>query len=257
MRFVAYAIAVVALFALVAVGGAALYLAASRGAVSPAVLVEPGLAAEKGAGAWLYAVRTGRGYVLVDAGMDPKGKPIDAALKALGASRDQVTDLFLTHGHIDHTAGAAAVPRARVHAGAGDVGMAGAPDELGLESLLAPLLPREPLRVDDAIDAERRLDLGGGDEVLALPVPGHSRGSMAYLLHGVLYLGDAVSYEAGRLVAIPRLFSVDPPRSARSVAALAVRLARVPVSRICTGHGGCTPPGSASELLQAFAASVR
>jgi len=257
MRLFASALGVVTLLAFLAVGGAALYLAVSRGAVSPAVLVEPGLAAEKGAGAWLYAVRAGRGFVLIDAGMDAKGRPIDAALRALGATRDEVTDLFLTHGHVDHTAGAAALPRARVHAGAGDVGRPPGPDERGLESLLAPLLPRRAPRVDDPIEAEKRIDLGGGDELLAVPVPGHSRGSMAYLLHGVLYLGDAVTYEAGRLVAPPRLFSDDPPRSAHSVAALASLLAHVPVSRICTGHGGCTPAGDAHGLLEAFAASVR
>jgi glyoxylase-like metal-dependent hydrolase (beta-lactamase superfamily II) len=257
MRSLAYAFAAAFLLAFLAIGGAAVYLAASRGAFSPAVLVEPGLAAEKGAGAWLYAVRTRRGYVLIDAGMDAKGKPIDAALRALGASREEVTDLFLTHGHTDHTAGAAALPRARVHSGAADVGMAATPDERGLESLLAPLLPKGPPRVDDPIDAERWIDLGRGDEVLAVPVPGHSQGSMAYLLHGVLYLGDAVSYEDGRLVATPRLFSADPDKNARSVAALAARLAHVPVRRICTGHGGCTPPGSASELLQRFVASLQ
>jgi len=259
MRLLAYALTFALLLVLAAAGGAAVYLAASRGSVSPPVVVEPGLAAEKGAGAFLYAVRAGGGCVLVDAGMDPKGRPIDAALKALGLTRREVTDVFLTHGHADHTAGTAAVPLARLHSGAGDVGMAPRPDSppRGFDWLLAPLVPRGPARVDDPIDGEKRIDLGGGEEVLAIPVPGHSGGSMAYLVHRVLFVGDAVSYEDGKLVEAPRLFSDDPDRNVRSVAGLAARLSGVPVSRICTGHGGCTPEGSASRLLGEFAAQAR
>ena len=234
MRLFARALIAAALLALVAVGGAALYLAAKRGSVSPAVLERSDIAAEKGAGAWLYAARAGKGCVLFDAGMDPKGRPIDAALRALGAAREEVTDLFLTHGHTDHTSGAAALPRARVHAGAGDAGRMSGPDTppSAIERVLVPLLSRGPLHVDDAIDGERQIDLAGGDRVLAIPVPGHSQGSMAYLWRGVLFVGDVVSYEDGRLVVPPRLFSADPERNVRSVAALAAQLADVPVGRI-------------------------
>ena len=258
MRLLSRALLAATLLTLVAVGGAALYLAGKRASTSPPVLVRPGIAAEKGAGAWLYAVRAGRGLVLFDAGTDPKGRPIDAALRALGATRDDVTDVFLTHGHTDHTSGAAAVPRARVHAGAADAGQAAGPDGPPgpLERVLGPLLFTGPARVDDAIDGERPIELPGGGTVLAIPVPGHSQGSTAYLLQGALYVGDVVSYQDGRLVEAPRLFSADPEWNARSVAALASRLGDVPLVRICTGHGGCTPEGTARDLLQAFAAGA-
>ena len=258
MRLLGQALVVALILAFVAVGGASLYLAAGRGAVSPPVLVEPGLAAEKGAGAWLYAVRTAGGVVLVDAGLDAKGRPLDAALRALGATRAQVTDVLLTHGHADHAAGVAAVPGARVHAGAGDVGMAATPDAGGSGplALLAALWSAGAVRVDDAIDGEKTIAVGG-EEALALPVPGHSRGSTAYLIHGVLFVGDVASLEDGHLAHETRLLSADPEGNARSAAALAARLSGVPVRRVCAGHGGCSPEGSGERLLAAFAAGAR
>ncbi|HVP66934.1 MAG TPA: MBL fold metallo-hydrolase [Anaeromyxobacteraceae bacterium] len=259
MRFFGQALVGLLLAAVVGAGGGAVYLASRRGTVTRPLLVEPGLVAEKGAGAFLYAIRTAGGAVLVDAGADAKGRPIDAALRALGATRVEVTDLLLTHGHTDHTAGAAAVPNARVHAGQGDVGMAATADgeRRGLAPLLARLWPHGAPRIDDAIAGERRIALGGGEEARALPVPGHSRGSTAYLVHGVLFVGDVVSYEEGRLVEAPRLLSDDPDRNLRSVAALAEELSGVPVRRVCAGHGGCSPDGSARELLARFAAGAR
>ena len=59
--------------------------------------------------------------ILFDTGADPAGSPVDAALGALHAGRGDVTDVFLTHGHGDHTAGASGLGSAQVHLGAGDV----------------------------------------------------------------------------------------------------------------------------------------
>src|SRR5579872_1372136 len=79
-----------------------------RGKVDAPVAVKPGLFEEKNAGfIGLFAARTAPGahVVIFDTGIDPQGRPIDAVLSALGATRDDVTDVFLTHGHIDHVAG--------------------------------------------------------------------------------------------------------------------------------------------------------
>lgn len=88
------AIAVVAAVALAA--AVAAFGHTSRGATSPAVSVAPGLVAEKGGGVWLYAARVPGGVVLFDAGLDPDGGPVDVALSALGSTRDEVTDVFLS-----------------------------------------------------------------------------------------------------------------------------------------------------------------
>lgn len=244
--------------ALLGVGALAAFAFLSRGTTSPALQIAPGLVAEKGRGAWLYAARLGRSVVLFDAGVDPNGHPVDVALSALGASRADVTDVFLTHGHVDQSAGAASLPRATIHAGAADVDPSTGRQrpEQGLQRVLDLFIPRPTWRVGDPIAGEREIPVRGDGTVLALPVPGHSPGSTAYLANGVLYVGEIVSYRDGKLVPGPRILDADPTQSERSVARLAQRLANLPVSRICTSRGRCTPDGTAKGLLQAFAVTV-
>ncbi len=256
MRAVLLLVVRLAVLVVVLVAGGATFFRFRAAVTTPPVVLEPGLVGEQGSGAWLYAVRTGRGVVLFDAGRDRKGRPVDAALAVLGVQRDQVTDVFLTHGHPEEAAGAAALPRARVHAGAADVEMAAghqAPGR-GLDRSLALLMPAGTARVSDPIPAEEELALGGGERVLAVPVPGHSPGSTAYLFRGVLYVGDALAVEGDRLVPGPRFLSADPERAVRSALALARRASGLAVRRVCAAHGGCTPDGSGRALLERFAA---
>jgi glyoxylase-like metal-dependent hydrolase (beta-lactamase superfamily II) len=243
-----------ALAALLLAAGGALLSRACAGAVSPPVAVAPGIAAEKGGGAWLYAIRLPAGVALVDAGRDPKGRPIDAALSGIGARRPDVTDVLLTHGHPAETVGLAALRQARVHAGAGDVDVITGRERAGrgVDRLAGLFLPRTIARVDEAIAAERELDVGG-ERVLAIPVPGHSLGSTAYLVRTVLFVGDAASLQGGRLVPGPRFMSTDPRLAEHALRHLARRLAGAEVSRVCTGHDGCSPEGAGTALLESAA----
>src|SRR5262249_8454111 len=116
-----YLLVVVAVLAVLA--GAAIRL--GRGKVGAPLTVKPGrVAVENSGGIYVFAARVGGHVVLFDTGADPEGRPIDVAVGALGGSRADVTDIFLTHGHGDHTAGAAQLPRAKVHLGSGDVALA-------------------------------------------------------------------------------------------------------------------------------------
>src|SRR5262245_23777593 len=57
-----------------------------------------------------YLVRTPRGIVLVDAGMDSEGEDIALGLsRAFGARPNDVRAILLTHWHNDHAAGARAI----------------------------------------------------------------------------------------------------------------------------------------------------
>lgn len=231
------------------------FVRVSRGETTSPVEIAPGVIGEKGAFGWLYAVRTAGGAILFDTGMDPKGRPIEAALTALGVSRGQVTDVFLSHGHVDEAAGVTAIPRARVHAGAFDVDLAGGGvPRRGIQRLIVPFLPRPSARVADAIRGEEMIAISGGEVVLAIPVPGHTAGSTAYLLRGILFLGDSADYHDGRLVPPSRWFSSDAAQGERSLAMLAARAASLSVRRICTGHDGCSPDGSGVALLAALGA---
>src|SRR6516162_249469 len=84
-------------------GGAVVALRVARGKPSAPETIKPNLVGVSAAGMSVYAARIGSHVVVFDTGADPEGRPVDAALSALGASRRDVTDVFITHAHSDHT----------------------------------------------------------------------------------------------------------------------------------------------------------
>jgi glyoxylase-like metal-dependent hydrolase (beta-lactamase superfamily II)/ferredoxin len=124
-----------------------------------------GYAAESSFGAASYLVRRADGNVLVDS---PRAaRPLMERIEGLGA----VATMFLTHGDdvADHAQYARRFRCERVmHVG--DVRHATRDVERRIEGL-------EPVRL--------------GRDLLAIPVPGHTRGSMALLYrHEILFTGD-------------------------------------------------------------------
>src|SRR5262245_56740359 len=90
----------------------------TRTKFSPPAEVKPGIVgARTAAGVYVYAARTPQGVILFDTGLDPEAHPVDALLASLGAGRDQVQKIFLTHGHFDHLAGVAQFPGAARYLG--------------------------------------------------------------------------------------------------------------------------------------------
>ncbi len=87
---------------------------------------------------------------------------------------------------------------------------------------------------------------------MAYPVPGHTRGSFAYLYDGVLFPGDIMVLKDGRLETTPSLFDAHPDENKASIRALKKALGDEPIDRVCTPHGGCTPQGLGGNLLNDF-----
>ncbi|MDH7795127.1 MULTISPECIES: MBL fold metallo-hydrolase [unclassified Beijerinckia] len=74
------------------------------------------------------------------------------------------------------------------------------------------------------------------DDILAVPVPGHTRGSVVFLAGSVLFTGDSLawSHDDKHLVAFRRVCWYDWPTQLRSLA----RLTAYPFDRVLPGHGG-------------------
>lgn len=117
------------------------------------------------------------GAVLVDAGYQDNGKAVEAYLETQGLTLDDVSDVLLTHGHSDHSAGLPAYPNATVWAHEDEV-------ELILEE--GP----EGVRVDETLVDGQIVQLQGYDFETLL-VPGHTTGNVVYLSEGVLITGDS------------------------------------------------------------------
>ena len=186
----------------------------------------PGVRIVKDGFVSLGVIDVGGGKVaLVDAGDDPEGKAILAELSRRGARADSVSAIFLTHGHRDHTAACARFPAAAIYALGPDVGLVeGREGPHGPLTRLAPVKPTG-IHVTRALEDGEKLQVGD-KEVRVFAVPGHTAGSAAYLVAGVLFLGDSAGMKSdGKLAGAPWLFSDDRAQNHASIAALAKRLA--------------------------------
>lgn len=191
------------------------------------------------------------GWIVVDSGAPGDGAAILRAAARHGVRPEQIRLILLTHGHVDHFGGAAALREASgapiaVHAA--DLPSLGAgrnPEGLvatGLEGrLFRPFLPwsAPPLEPDIAFEGD--LDLAPfGLDARTIHTPGHSPGHVALPLPGGgLIAGDLLrgGFMGGRVLS----GRPNPPFYAADLGQLRASLAQVlalPVSTLYVGHGG-------------------
>jgi glyoxylase-like metal-dependent hydrolase (beta-lactamase superfamily II) len=133
----------------------------------------------------------GGAAALIDCGTDANGTVLLAALKSHNITADQVTAIFLTHGHPDHTASCHLFPKAEVYAFAPDIPLAaGQETSKGwLVSKMGPTAKEMQIKVTQPLTDGQEVAVGNL-KVRALATPGHTQGSASYLVNGVLCLGD-------------------------------------------------------------------
>lgn len=152
-----------------------------------------------------YAVETSNGLVLIDAGMQPDARALKRQLSELGLDWTRLRAILLTHAHADHAGGAQHLRRitgAKVHAGRGDALTLshGGPREAVFSIFPMSGVKVTPTTVDVVLDGDEILDVGGV-RFQALASPGHSPGSVCYLMERdnlrVLFSGDVIMSLAG------------------------------------------------------------
>ena len=190
----------------------------------------------------LYVVDLGGGKVaLVDAGIDPAAKPILAELARRGLGPDAVAAILLTHGHGDHRAGCAAFPRSPVWALEADVALAEGRARSGSPMGRLAVFRSSGVRIGRVLHDGETIRLGK-TAIRVFAVPGHTPGSAAYLIHGVLFLGDAAdARKDGRLTGAKWFFSESVEQNRSSLKALVARLRPGEVKALAFGHSGALP----------------
>jgi glyoxylase-like metal-dependent hydrolase (beta-lactamase superfamily II) len=158
-----------------------------------------------------YAVETADGLVLVDSGLEADAGPVKSQLARLRLDWRRVRAVLLTHLHGDHCGGAEhlrVATGAQVYAGRGDAPTlrAGAPRAAFFSVFPMPGHEPHPTTVDVELAGGETLDLGGA-RFRALATPGHTAGSICYLLEKdglrILFAGDVITRLVGNGAADP------------------------------------------------------
>lgn len=191
----------------------------------------------------------GEGHVaLVDAGNDAEAKALLADLSRRGLNPDAVSAILLTHGHADHIGGVRRFPRAQVMALEAEVPLVeGRVGARGPATRLMPVSPTgiqvsRPLHDGDVVDL-------GGTTARVYAVGGHTAGSAAYLINGLLFVGDSADTASdGHLLPSAWIFSDSQADNRASLGRLASRLRAdgASVQAIVPAHSGVMTDGLAA-----------
>jgi glyoxylase-like metal-dependent hydrolase (beta-lactamase superfamily II) len=198
-------------------------------------------------GSYAWVVPSETGVVLVDAGLDPSAAPLEAEI-----GRRPVEGVLLTHGHGDHTGGLASLPSAPVWIGEGDLGLLdGTREPRGwLAASLARLFGHLELHGPVTTIRERQEVVIDGLRFLAVPVPGHTDGSVAWLWEDLLFTGDAVFGGPQPSLPVPALDD-DPAQAEQSLKLLLP----LDFDGLADGHLGYTG-GARASLFRLAAEKV-
>jgi len=183
---------------------------------------------------------------LIDATMDPEAKAICTAIHRMGRNESDVRVVFCTHSHDDHTAGCRKFPNAIVYAMKPSLqqgGQTGVSNwnrvQMAMPSNNQDPAPQKPREIRYLSDGQV-LDLDG-DKIEAFAIPGHTYDSSAYLIFGVLFMGDSAAGQYnGQIGSAPPFVSVDRKLNQRELKHLATRLQgrQAEVEYLTFGHQG-------------------
>jgi glyoxylase-like metal-dependent hydrolase (beta-lactamase superfamily II) len=147
-----------------------------------------------------YVVETSEGLVLIDTGLEPDAGPLKREMELLGLDWRRLRAILLTHVHGDHTGGAEwlrSATGAKVYAGRADalVLKAGGPREAFVSTFYMPEAAPRPTTVDVELTGDQVIAVGDA-RFHALAAPGHTHGSVCYLLERnnlrALFAGDVI-----------------------------------------------------------------
>ena len=210
-----------------------------------------------------YLIPHAHGAVLVECGPGSTQAKLTTALAAQGYTPADITDVLLTHIHLDHAGAAGWLARqgARIH-----VHEVGAPHLLNPEKLLNSATRLYGDRMDYLwgqflpVPAEKLLVVGDNDVIeieglhfKALDTPGHASHHLAYIFEETCFSGDVGGVRMPgllhvRIPAVPPEFHIEKWR--QSVA----RLQQENIQRIAPTHFGIFP--DAKLHLQAVAKAI-
>lgn len=177
----------------------------------------------------MFVLKGSDGYIAFDAGMN--AKHIEQELATLNIDPQQVLAIFLTHSDSDHTAAIGLFPNATLYL---------PKDE---EQMINGQTPRFWVIGNRLKHSYTPLEAGqqmtvAGITVEGIATPGHTPGSMSYLVNGnLLFVGDTMSLQNGKADIFNDFFNMDSDLQRESIKKLA---GLTGIESVFTAHYGAT-----------------
>lgn len=160
----------------------------------------------------LYLLKTPSGYIAFDASDD--SAKITAGCAALNIDPAQVHTVFLTHSDADHVDGLTAFPGATVYLSREELPLLSDSKHrhflgMGHQNTL-PVSTYKTLADQDSITVD-------GIVVRAIATPGHTLGSMCFLVDSALFTGDLCMVKNGQIEPMIDIFTEDRAQDSASI----------------------------------------
>jgi glyoxylase-like metal-dependent hydrolase (beta-lactamase superfamily II) len=184
----------------------------------------------------MFVYVAGRSPICFDAGI--REGPIKRAFDDLGLALNQVSSVFLTHTDRDHVGGLSLFTSADVYLSVDEEQMVNGTTPRGLR-----FVHNAPLKRGYKLLGDGDVVRAGRTQIKALATPGHTPGSMSYLVDdSFLFVGDTVALLHGKVRAFSRRRLGDRIHMDITTQTASIRkLAQLKdVSLMATAHTGFT-----------------
>lgn len=184
-----------------------------------------------------YLIKGDKGYIMIDSGKSKR--KFNENLEKIKISPEEIQAVLLTHSDEDHVAGVSLLNNAQTYLPQLERKMIDSSTKRGfiggknkLESTFKPLEDGETLNIS-------------GISIKCLSTPGHTLGSMSYLINDkYLFVGDSMSLKDGKVELFNSIFNMDNKEQEKSLK----KLANIKdVNYVFTDHYGYT-----SNTVDAF-----
>jgi hydroxyacylglutathione hydrolase len=178
-----------------------------------------------------FIYRSGKDIICFDSGF---GQPIILReLSKLGIAPAEITHVFLTHSDFDHAGGSALFENAKLYLSAAEQ-----PLVIGQRARMLALIYNPKIKRPYELLKDNQVVAIGSTSVRAIATPGHTAGSMSYLVNeSFLFVGDAFKLIDKRVSSLRPYINMDTQVQKQSIRKLAC-LENVQLA--CTAHSGYT-----------------